>query len=406
VSGEAEGRDPHESHDSHGRHDSHERHEPFAWHEPTASSNSPRSTGSSGKQEPKQSHAGNSTVNHHLDDQGLEGLDSDELALRRMLHDAVQEMEPRDGTLDHLRRAVPVRRARKRQAAVGMAAAALFLGTAVPAVLHVSNAGGSDANPSIAGQASQAQGGVDQGKNPDGGSSGKVGDLSGAIGEQDKGGATDPGQGKESAGGTASSGTGPTAGAQPSVAVCEPSQLAAGAPVVNVPDSGSIVYGAFRVTNSSAAACTVGGKVSMTFAAQGAADATKITVVEHTSGDAAAGLPDPSLYVTEHVLAPGSAYEVKFAWVPAATCPTTGGNGGGDSGGGTASPSPTPSEPAGTTGDTTSGTSAQMVPEDGTTADGGVIVQYTAEGGSPTAKATVTNACTGTIYRTGVLVSS
>lgn len=143
MSGEAEGQG------SHGSHDSHERHEPYAWHEPTSSSSA---------QEPKQSHAGNSTVNHHLDEQSPDGLDSDELALRRMLHDAVQEMEPRDGSLDHLRRAVPVRRARKRQAAVGMAAAALFLGTAVPAVLHVSNAGGSDANPSIAGQASQAQG--------------------------------------------------------------------------------------------------------------------------------------------------------------------------------------------------------------------------------------------------------
>ncbi|MFI5799290.1 hypothetical protein [Streptomyces sp. NPDC051677] len=345
-------------------------------------------------------------MNHHLDDQGPEGLDSDELALRRMLHDAVQEMEPRDGALDHLRRAVPVRRARKRQAAVGMAAAALFLGTAVPAVLHVSGAGSSDANPSIAGQASQAQGGVDQGKNPDGGSSGKVGDSSGQTGEQDKGGATDSGPGKESAGGTASSGADPTAGTHMSVAACEPSQLEAATPAVAVPDSGSIVYGAFRVTNSSPTGCTVGGKVSVTFDAQGAADSTKITVVEHTSGDAAAGLPDPSLYVTEHLLAPGSAYEVKFAWVPAATCPTTGGNSGGDSGGGTASPSPTASEPTGTTGETTSGTSPQLLTEDGTTADGSVVVSYTAEGGSPTAKATVTNACTGTIYRTGVLVSS
>ena len=87
---------------------SHERHEPFAWHEPMPPT-----------QEPKQSHAGNSTVNHHLDDPGPDGLDSDELALRRMLHHAVQQMEPRDGTLDHLRRAVPARRARKRQATVG-----------------------------------------------------------------------------------------------------------------------------------------------------------------------------------------------------------------------------------------------------------------------------------------------
>ncbi|GHI62420.1 hypothetical protein Saso_40700 [Streptomyces asoensis] len=383
-------------HDDRGRHDGpecDERHEPLARHEPTTPP----------ERQPKQSHAGNSTVNHHLDDQGPDGLDSDELALRRMLHDAVQEMEPRDGTLDHLRRAVPVRRARKRQAAVGMAAAALFLGTAVPAVLHVSQAGGSDANPSIAGQASQAQGGTDQGKNPDGGSTGKVGDSSGDTGEQGKGGATDAGQGKESAGGTASSGTGPSA-SQSTAPVCSADQLGAGTATVAVPDAAGTVYGTFRVQNTSATSCDVGGAVAVTSAAQGAADATKITVVEHTSGDAAAGLPDPSLYVTQLALAPGSAYEVKFAWVPSETCPTTGGTGGGDSGG-SASPSPSPTEQASTTGETTSGTSAQLLPEDGT-ADGSVNVTYTAEGGSPTSTATVPNACAGTIYRTGVLASS
>lgn len=392
MSGEAEERG------SHGGHDDHERDEPPARRQPTTS---PRT------HEPKPSHAGNSTVNHHLDDQGPEGLDSDELALRRMLHDVVQEMEPRDGALDHLRRAVPVRRARKRQAAVGMAAAALFLGTAVPAVLHVSNAGGSDANPSIAGQASQAQGGVDQGKNPDGGSSGKVGDSSGGTGEQGKNGATDSGQGKESAGGAASSGTGPASSAPATAPPCTPDQLEGGAPAVDGPDAAGIVYGAFRVQNSSAAGCSVRGAVALSFDVQGAADAARITVVEHASGDAAAGLPDPSLYVPQLTLAPGSAYEVKFAWAPSDTCPTTGGSGG-DSGG-TASPSPTPSDPpAGTTGETTSGTAAQLFTEDGTagTAEGSVVVSYTTGAGAPTLKATVPNACAGTIYRTGVLASS
>lgn len=345
-------------------------------------------------------------MNHRLDDQGPEGLDSDELALRRMLHDAVDEMEPRDGTLDHLRRAVPVRRARKRQAAVGMAAAALFLGTAVPAVLHVSAAGGSDANPSIAGQASQAQGGVDQGKNPDGGSSGKAGDTSGATGEQGKGGTTDSGPGKQSAGATASSGAGSTFATEASAPACRPSQLTAGTPTVDVPDSAGSVYGAFRVQNTSSGACTVDGAVSLTFDAQGAADATKITVVEHASGDGAAGLPDPSQYVTRHTLAPGSAYRVEFAWVPSETCPTTGGTGGGGDGGGTASPSPTPSGQPGTTGgETAPAASTQLYTEDGT-ADGSVVVTYAAGGGSPSARATVPNACAGTIYRTGVLASS
>ncbi len=377
----------------HGSPDGHERDEPLARHEPPSPT-----------QEPKQSHAGNSTVNHRLDDQGLDGLDSDELALRRMLHDVVQEMEPRDGALDHLRRAVPVRRARKRQAAVGMAAAALFLGTAVPALVHVSNSGGSDANPSIAGQASQAQGGVDQGKNPDGGSSGKVGDSSGKTGEPGKSGATDSGQGKESTGGATP--TGPTASSAASAPACLPAQLTAAEPTVAVPDAAGIVYGVFRVQNSSSGACTVGGAVSLTYDAQGAADAAKITVAAHASGDVAAGLPDPSLNVAQLTLAPGSAYEVRFAWAPSETCPTTGGAGGGGDGGGTASPSPTPSDQTGPTGgETASGATAQLYTEDGT-ADGSVVVSYKGEDGSVTTKAAVPNACAGTIYRTGVLASS
>ncbi|MFE0731113.1 hypothetical protein ACFW2X_23280 [Streptomyces antibioticus] len=345
-------------------------------------------------------------MNHHLDDQGPEGLDSDELALRRMLHQAVQEMEPRDGTLDQLRRAVPARRARKRQAAVGMAAAALFVGTAVPAVLHVSGAGGSDANPSIAGQASQAQGGVSQGKGPDGGSSGKAGDSSGTTGEQNPGGATDTGQTKGTDSTGAGSGTDPDATSAASAPACTPAQLGSGGSTVAVPDAGGVVYGSFRVSNVSTTGCTVGGAVSLTTAALGAADAAKISVVTHASGDAAAALPDPSLYVGPYLLAPGSAYDVKFAFVPSEACPSTGGTTGGGTGG-ASSPSPSPTEPVSTTGDagTGTGTTAQLFTEDGP-ADGSVVVTHTAEGGGPSVSATVPGACAGTVYRTGVLASS
>ncbi|MEV6181164.1 hypothetical protein [Streptomyces sp. NPDC052015] len=347
-------------------------------------------------------------MNLHLDDQGPDGLDSDELALRRMLHQAVQEMEPRDGTLDHLRRAVPARRARKRQAAVGMAAAALFVGTAVPALLHVSNAVGSDANPAMAGQASQAQGGAGEGKAPDGGSSGKAGDSAGQGGEQGAGTSKDTGPGKDPGGATGSAtGADPSASAGTTAPACASSQLGEATAGVEVPDSAGVVYGTFRVVNVSDSACTVGGKVSVTPTAQGAADSTKISVVEHVSGDAAADLPDPSLYVSQLSLAPGSAYDVKFAWVPSETCPTTGSPGGGGDGGSSASPQPTESEQAatGSTSTGTDGASTQLLVEDGT-ADGSVVVTYTAEGGEPTVAATVSDACAGTVYRTGVLASS
>ncbi|CAM5418148.1 hypothetical protein STANM309S_03678 [Streptomyces tanashiensis] len=89
------------------------------------------------------------------------GEGDDELALRRLFQDAVGGMEPSLGSLEHLRRAVPARRARKRQAIVGAAAAAVLIGTAVPAFVHVAASGGlSAANPVNAGHGEQAQGGT------------------------------------------------------------------------------------------------------------------------------------------------------------------------------------------------------------------------------------------------------
>lgn len=94
-------------------------------------------------------------------DRGAPASDElDEVALRRMLHGAVRELAPSEGTLDHLHRAVPARRARRRQAVVGAAAAALLIGTAVPAFVHVATSDGpSAARPAIAGHGEQAQGG-------------------------------------------------------------------------------------------------------------------------------------------------------------------------------------------------------------------------------------------------------
>lgn len=171
-----------------------------------------------------QSHAGNGTVNHGPDGQpgepgtadlGTEALAPDELALRRLLHQAVEEIEPTDGTLEHLRRAVPARRARKRQALVGMAAAALFIGTAVPALIHVSNASGSNADPSIAGNSSQAQGGAGQGKNPDGGESTAGGGSGTSKGHDKKDPTGAPDKNKDASTGAATGGPDPSASAPP-----------------------------------------------------------------------------------------------------------------------------------------------------------------------------------------------
>ncbi|MDW4907997.1 hypothetical protein RB628_22265 [Streptomyces sp. ADMS] len=351
-------------------------------------------------------------MNHGPDDQSPDGLDSDELALRRMLHQAVGGIEPTDAVLDHLRRAVPARRARKRHAAIGMAAAALLIGTAIPALL-VSNVTGSEADPSIiAGHGSQTGGDKDEAKGPDGGESTSGGD-SGTVKEKPSssatGGAANPDKGNSGSGGAD-----PTASSAMTPA-CDATQLGSATGWVGDPDAGGTVYGTFRVVNVSSASCAVGGAGSVSPLAQGAADSSKIGTADHVAGDAAAGLPDPSLSVSGLVLEPGAAYTVQFAWVPSETCPTSGGTttggttGGSSSGGSSPSPTPTPSESTDSATTTTggdTGTSAQLVTEDGTPADGSVAVSYTAEAGSPTVTATVSNACAGTVYRTGVMAET
>ncbi|SED89395.1 hypothetical protein SAMN05216489_04821 [Streptomyces sp. 3213] len=339
-----------------------------------------------------------------LGDHDTEGFAPDELALRRLLHQAVQEVEPRDGTLEHLRKAVPARRARKRQAVVGMAAAALFFGTAIPALVHVSNSTGS-VDPSMAGNSSQAQGGTSQGKNPDGGSS-TSGGSSGQTSGQNPGGHKSEGGSKNQGPGTASAN--PTSSTGTAAPICEAAQLGSATSSVAAADAGGIVYGTFTVTNTSGTSCTVGGPGTVGFSPLGAAESSKIAVQRHAAGDPAAGLPDPSTEPAELVLLPGSAYQVKFAWVPSETCPTSSGgdSGGTTSGGTTASPSPT--EDASTTSGSTAGdtgTSAQLLPEDGML-DGSVQVSHTAQAGSPTTSVVVPNACAGTIYRTGLLPGS
>lgn len=335
---------------------------------------------------------------------GIGGFDSDELMLRDLLHHAVSEIEPRDGTLEHLRRAVPARRTRKRQAVVGMAAAALLIGTAIPALMHVSNSNGSDVNPSIMGNGSNQQQTEGQSKGQTGGN-GSSGGSSGGTKESGK--STDKHKGDKGKGES----NGPTGGTQASptaaaTTLCTSAQLGGGGSV-GAPDSGGAVYGSFRVSNISGTACTVTGGGAVSTIPQGAADASKITVVPHAAGDAAAGLPDPSLSLAQLVLEPGAAYEVRFAWVPSEPCPTTGGTTGGGTGGTDPSPDPTPTEQEtpGTTTDGSNSVSTQLVMEDGVV-DGSVLISHTTEGGIASFTTSVTNACAGVVYRTGLLAGA
>ncbi|MET9954737.1 hypothetical protein ABZ135_24775 [Streptomyces sp. NPDC006339] len=330
----------------------------------------------------------------------------DELALRRLLQGAVAGLEPSEGALDHLRRAVPARRARKRQAVVGMAAAIVLVGTAVPALVHVASSGGISADqPVNAGHGEQAQGGTGT----------ETGIEGGRQSATPPSGTAEPREGEaEGAGRPTASAEGPDGGDGGSTApsgsldarpVCAADQLAVSAVQTGAPDATGKVYGTFRIANVSGRECLVGGDGLVGFEARGAADQSKITVVEHAAGDAASGLPDPSQESSSLLLTPDNAYEVRFAWVPSETCPTTGPDP-------TPTPTPTPDggSPSsggatGSTGTSPDGVSPQLASE-GTPADGSVEVTHTADPGGPVATATIPRACAGTIYRTGVLDAS
>ncbi|MFE9395241.1 hypothetical protein [Streptomyces flavidovirens] len=355
-----------------------------------------------------------------------DGFGSDELALRRMLRGAVEELEPSQNALDHLRKAVPARRARRRQAIVGMAAAALFVGTAVPAFVHVANSGdAADDRPSIAGHGQHTHGGTgwakgaEEGKKKTDRPSGKSSPKSEEEKRKDKKKGSKKGSSGTGTGRGSGAGGADTSGGVPaSSPACTASQLAVASAGTLPPDAEGKVYGTFRISNVSEMACVIAGRGTVYAQPMGAADPARINVVDHTSGDAAAGLPDPSLEMTGLLLEPDMAYEVKFAWVPTETCPTTdpspdptpppedpgpgttsGGTGPGDNGGGEgAGGNEGEAQPA--------GTEPQLGTEDGGTADGSVSVSHTSEAGAPTAAVTVPNACAGTIYRTGVLPAS
>ncbi|WP_244317603.1 hypothetical protein [Streptomyces bauhiniae] len=342
----------------------------------------------------------------------LDGLDddlgADEQALRRLLHSAVEDVAPRTGSLEHLRRAVPARRARKRHAAVGMAAAALLLGTAIPALVHVSNTSGTDPDTAMAGQSESTQGTEGKGRTSGGATGGTRGSTGEAPGTGKDGDEKDE-PGKKGGGESGAPGAAdPSASLASGTASCTPAQLGVTGSASG-PDSAGVVYGSFRVANVSGTACAVTGAGQVGAVAVGAADQAKLSVAAHVSGDAASGLPDPALSVSSLVLRPGGAYAEKFAFVPSETCPVPGGGdsttGGSGSATGGPSPDPSPSGDTGTTAGTTDtggtvGAAPQLLTVDGP-ADGSVQVTYSAAAGAA-ATAAVPNACAGTVYYTGM----
>uniref|UniRef100_UPI002FDC4AEA hypothetical protein n=1 Tax=Streptomyces sp. IBSBF 2435 TaxID=2903531 RepID=UPI002FDC4AEA len=338
----------------------------------------------------------------------LFGETAEEAALRDLMREAVRDLKPTPDALDHLRRAVPARRQHRRQALAGSAAAVLLVGTAVPALIHAAGSrGGAAAAPANVASAHTAQPGEDGRLN----SWGAAGD-SGQAGRGPDG--DGPDRRSPAAGGTggpSSMATSP--GGLPSVdaPACSSSQLGQGRSKAGSPDSGGRIYGWFRVANVSTAACAVPpapGQVDVT--AYGPADPSQITVVNHTSGDPATGLPATADDVPV-VLAPGENYEVAFAWVPSAAgpggCPPP------------SSPPVTPS-PSGTPTDTSvpdpGGSNSADSPVSQTPPPGGpsgptqpaaISLTHTPAAGAPViAGPTLQGACAGTIYTTAPMAAA
>ncbi|MEU7133034.1 hypothetical protein [Streptomyces sp. NPDC046261] len=335
----------------------------------------------------------------------------DELALRRLLRGAVDDLEPSADALEQLRRAVPARRARRRQAAVGVAAAVIFMVAAMPALIHVATTvGTADDRPANAASSRQRAHEMSDGRHGGRGEGGRTGESTagpdaGKHEEQQHGeeGKKDGG----TAGPTGSPGaTAPAAG--PTLAAssptCDRNQLGKGVGTVAPADKNGRVYGAFRVVNVSSTVCAVAGAGVVAAQAQGSAESSRVSVVDHTVGDAATGLPDPATEPTQVILQPGQAYEIKFAWVPSAD--------GGPSGcskptAPSAAPPPSPSAAA----DTGTGTKAeerQQESQEATPAKppASVVLSHTPDPGEPkAADTTIPDACAGTIYRTGPLAA-
>ncbi|GAB2572312.1 hypothetical protein GCM10027168_01320 [Streptomyces capparidis] len=314
-------------------------------------------------------------------------LESEEEVLRRLLHDTVRGVEPTPGSLEHLRRAIPARRAHRRQAMMGLAASVLVAVAAVPALIHTTTASDSASNAAhesethpakeVRTAAPTARPSASAEREPESASprtEESAGPSKSATGPD-----TDPVQ--PDATGLPDGDGG--AGFDTAVPMCTADRLGAYGVEVGTADGEGRVYGAFHLVNASSGKCSVDGAGDVGATAQGGADPARVLTSPHTAGDPASGLSDVAQQ--RILLLPGQTFTVRFGWVPesgttgcAATSDPSGGDGSAEGPAGEESPSsdPDPPEP------------------------GSVVVAYTPDGGGPAQTGTVTGVCAGTVYWT------
>lgn len=360
---------------------------------------------------------------------GGAGLNGEE-ALRRLLHDAADGLEPRAGALEEIRQAIPVRRARRRNALVGAGAAALVVGVAlplmqagvVPGPLNDDNVGNAAQSQHQDATAERGEPG-EFGDGGDGGT-GQEGDRSDGYrgGVEDD--PSDPASGRD---GSPSPSRDDLSSTAPS---CGPDQLGEGEAEVGDPDGQGRIYGSFELKNVSDQTCRVSNGDGLTANGVGKVPTSDVQVLDHTPGGRASELPDPSRQDGPVILRPGDTYEVKFAWIPspenegAACTPSEGGDvkptepppeggdkapgDGGESEGGDGDGDGGPGESGGTGG---AGQEGLKALGHGEIEDGGeesaIILNYKPASGEPSIPAAYLNSsCSGTVYRTEPMAAS
>ncbi|MFI6445041.1 hypothetical protein [Kitasatospora sp. NPDC050543] len=283
---------------------------------------------------------------------GDELLSSEEWVVRELMRRAVADVQPDPAALAHIRRSVPRRRAVRRGAWTGAAAAALATVGLLPAVLPVLHDGdhlGLSGRPGSVGTAggapgeqsavSAVTGGTSQGRPASPRPSGTGADASGTAASPGPETAPTPRTPSAASGSASTAGGGVTAGSTAPDSVtgtaagpvprCDSNDLGQGSAYVGAADGQGAVYGYFSVINVSGRSCALGGPGAVLVSATtGTAARDRVRIVDHTAGDPAVGLPDPArataagtasgLGTAESVLVlpPQGGYRVQFGWLP------------------------------------------------------------------------------------------
>jgi hypothetical protein len=319
------------------------------------------------------------------------GPDPDNLAqeVRRRLHEAVADVQPAPDALERLRVAVPARRRRRRAATAGAIglAAALIVGTPVlRTAVHTgdsteSNVGQTNATKSVVGDAHPTS------VSGDGltvGGAGAVGQSAAPTARS-----APPTAGSTAAPTTTTSPSGQsTASTQPTVPAttaatsapatsaqppappptpaCQAVDLIGEDALLGPVGANGLAYGVLQLRSAAAKDCVVSGPGVVVVSSPPGNPVVQVSVVNHTRGDVATGLPEPAASAPGITLKRGQTYEFQFAWQPQApredgTCAVD------------APPAPVPA------------------------------LGYTlASGDFNVAKVTLTSTCGGTLYRTDI----